>query len=184
MPGSAPETGGGIVSRQGRSASLRGRRGLGSGRRHRLCLRRLGFLALALVAVSCTTAGSRRAETAIRQATARYAGLVAAMDHAAIAAMFTADGEIAVEGQQPIRGREQIERHLESFRQFHVLSEALTADRVTAHGAAAESAGTYRQKVRLPDGNVVEVHGAYTAEWRRAPSGAWEIAAMTTVPQP
>ena len=66
---------------------------------------------------------------------------------------------------------------------FKVLSEEVTADTVTARDPAhGQASGTYRQSVRLPKGDVVEVHGTYTAEWLRAADGTWQMERITAVP--
>jgi len=106
------------------------------------------------------------------------------MDSAAIAALFTEDGEVTVVGQPPVRGRAAIARQLASFIDFHVLAETLTADRLDVAGREGLVAGTYRQRVRIPSGEVVEVHGSYTADWRREADATWHIRRMTTTPEP
>jgi hypothetical protein len=57
----------------------------------------------AILLISCAgTLSVADATAQLRQATDRYAHLVAAMDGAGIAAMYTADGESVVVGQPPI----------------------------------------------------------------------------------
>jgi len=119
-------------------------------------------------------------EDQLRRATQHYADLVLAMDHAAIAALFTPDGEVAVEGQPPIQGPEAIRKHLESFKDYHVQAETLTADTVAVQGTAGRVTGTYRQRVRLPAGDIVEVSGTYTADWQRDTAGVWRLRRMST----
>lgn len=137
----------------------------------------------ALLALACASTAARDAE-AIRARTQQYAELVAAMDEKGIASMFAPDGEVEVPGRAPVRGPAEIERYLAGFRDFHVLSEEMTTTAVTVRGPTAQSTGTYRQRVRLPRGNVVEVHGAYTAVWRRATSpGAWLLKKISTTPR-
>ena len=146
----------------------------------------LAILALALLSLSCATRGSAppaSPEDQLRQATAAYAALVRAMDHSAIAALFTPDGEMASEGQPTVRGREAIKQHLESFKDFHVQANTLTADTVTVHGAAGDVAGTYWQRVELPSHEVVEVRGTYTAHWLRGADGTWRIQRVATAPR-
>ena len=129
--------------------------------------------------------GRRRdsADDQLREATQEYAARVAAMDNAAIAALFTTDGEMVVVGQPSVRGRDAIRRHLETFKEFHVEMELLTADTVAARGNSGRVEGTYRQRVRVPAGDVVEVHGTYVAEWMRERNSTWHIRRVLTTPQ-
>jgi uncharacterized protein (TIGR02246 family) len=145
--------------------------------------RRAAGLALAAVlACSCAGFGRAGAVREVRAATARYAAQIAAMDSGAIAASFTADGEMAVAGQPTVRGPEAIRKHLEGFSAYHVLSETLTADAVQVDGATARVSGRFHQTVRVPDGKVVEARGSYRADWARGEDGAWRIRRMTTTP--
>jgi len=121
-------------------------------------------------------------ETQLRQATEHYAQLVKAMDSNAIANLYTADGESIIVGQPPIRGREAIRKQLESFSGYSVQSEILTADTINVDGPRAHVTGTYRQRVRIPAGDVIEVHGAYAADWLRE-GNDWHIQKLLTTPQ-
>ncbi len=144
------------------------------------------FLAIVITAtlfLSCAgTLSVADAAAQLRQATEHYAHLVATMDGAGIAALYTADGESVVVGQPPVRGRRAIQTQLESFRGFSVQSEVLTADTVTTDGRRGHVIGSYRQRVRVPAGEVVEVHGAYAADWLREGSH-WHIQRLVTTPQ-
>lgn len=142
-------------------------------------MRRL-FIAAAVLASACATV--RSPEAAIRQATQRYESYVTAMDSAAIAAMFTPEGELEVPGGEPVRGPEAIRKYLEGFAQFHVFSDRMTTDRVDVSGTVAHSEGSYEQRVRLPNGSTVNVHGRYMAEWIQS-NGQWRIAKLSTAPE-
>ena len=120
----------------------------------------------------------------IRQATRNYSGLIVAMDHAAIAAMYTKDGEMSAEGEPTIRGPDAIRAHLETFKDFHVLSEILTTDSISVEGNTARVVGTYHQRVRVPAGDTVMAAGEYMADWLRDPAGQWRVRRMTTAPRP
>ncbi|HEV7429180.1 MAG TPA: nuclear transport factor 2 family protein [Thermoanaerobaculia bacterium] len=140
-----------------------------------------------IIIVFCLTSCARTtsvadSETQVRQATEHYAQLVKAMDGNAIANLYTAGGESIIVGQPPIRGREAIRNQLESFKGFSVQSEALTADSINVDGPRAHVTGTYRQRVRIPAGDVVEVHGAYAADWLREGKD-WHIQKLLTTPQ-
>ena len=144
----------------------------------------LALLAATLLTACTSAAASHRAagEDALRAATARYADLVLRMDSAGIAELFTADGEVSVGDQAPVRGREAIRVQLEGFKDYHVLAEHLSADTVTVDGPRGRVTGAYEQTVRLPSGDTVTVSGAYSADWLRDEQGAWRIARMHTTP--
>jgi uncharacterized protein (TIGR02246 family) len=144
-------------------------------------MRKLIVIAVCLTACARTTSlVDTQAE--LRQATEHYAQLVKAMDSNAISNLYTADGESIVVGQPPIRGREAIRKQLESFSGYSVQSEMLTADAITVDGPRAHVTGTYRQRVRVPAGDVIEVHGAYAADWLRE-RNEWHIQKLLTTPQ-
>jgi len=121
-------------------------------------------------------------EGEVRAALAHYAKLVRKMDHAGIAAMFAPDGEIVNPGQDPIRGPAAIEAFLKQFSSYKVVSETLTAATTRVMGAQATQSGTYHQRVRAPDGKMLEVSGGFDAEWIRDAAGAWRIKRMSTTP--
>jgi uncharacterized protein (TIGR02246 family) len=140
-----------------------------------------------IVIVICLTACARTtplvdAQAQLRQWTEHYAQLVKAMDSNAIANLYTADGESVIAGQPPIRGRDAIRKQLESFSGYSVQSELLTADTINVDGPRAHVTGTYHQRVRIPAGDVIEVHGAYAADWLRE-GNDWHIQKLLTTPQ-
>jgi ketosteroid isomerase-like protein len=51
-------------------------------------------------------------------------------------------------------------------------------------GPSALQNGTFKQKVRLPDGKIVESQGTFEAEWDRQPDGTWLVSRMTINPPP
>ena len=144
-------------------------------------------LVLAIVFAACTTQTAapppQSDEDALRAATQHYAELVQRMDSAAIAAMFTPDGQLTGRGQTAVRGPAAIQKFLESLKDFHVESEMMTADSVTVDAREGYVSGTYHQRVRVPDGKVVEVGGTYSSEWLRDSDGVWRIQRMETAPQ-
>ncbi len=135
-----------------------------------------------LLACACAS-GTARDERAIRAETQQYASRIAAMDSAGIASMFAPDGVVEMPGGASVRGPAEIQSFLDRYRSFHVLSETMTADAVAVTGDTANSSGTWHQRVRLPDGKVVAVHGTYSIVWRRAPPpAAWQIEKISTKP--
>jgi uncharacterized protein (TIGR02246 family) len=138
-------------------------------------------LALILLFAVCATVTP---QASIREATQHYAQLSLAMDHAGIAAMFAPEGELVLQPGQSVRGPAAIDHYLEGFRAFHVRSDVITTDRVDVNGSTAHSEGTYAQRVTLPDGKTVDVHGRYAIEWTEGANGVWLIRSMSTAPAP
>ena len=143
-------------------------------------------LAATVTPISAAHARSPSGEptTEIRRATKHYADLILAMDAPGLSAAFAPDGEMVVVGQPPVRGRATIREAFESFKDYKVQSEEMTADYIALSGTGARAEGTYKQTVRVPDGSVVSVHGTYVADWIRAADGSWLIKTLTTTPQP
>jgi uncharacterized protein (TIGR02246 family) len=139
---------------------------------------------LVVMAVSCgpsNKAPQRKVDVnaELRQATQRYADLVAKMDNRAIADMFTEDGMMVTAGQKPIQGPKAIEAFLDTFKQYHVQSESLAVIGVSG----GHVVGRYRQKVQLPAGNVVEVRGGFAADWVRGRDDVWRMRRLTAFPE-
>ena len=140
------------------------------------------LIATVLLTACAQTTSVADAKNELRQATEHYAQLVKAMDGNAIANLYTADGESIIAGQPPVHGREAIRKQLESFSGYSVQSEVLTAGTITVDGPRAHVTGTYRQRVRVPAGDVIEVKGEYAADWLREGSD-WHIQKLLTTPQ-
>lgn len=126
--------------------------------------------------------GTRADAARVDHALARYSTLVRRMDHAGIAAMFAPDGELWSAGQAPIHGPAAIRAFLEGFAGYHVLANHTEASRTTVDGDSAVQVGTYRQRVRTPEGKVLNVSGGFEAHWVRGPDRAWLIHGMGTTP--
>ena len=143
----------------------------------------------ALVAVCCApllAQGVQIAESAesqVRAALQHYAQLIGKMDNAGIAALFTQDGEVVNPGRDPIKGPAAIEAFLKQFSDYHVLSQTMIPQKTQVDGDHAQQEGTFKQRVRGPDGNVIDVSGTFTIVWIRDSSGAWRIQRVATAPQ-
>lgn len=111
-----------------------------------------------------------------------YCALLRTMDHGGIAAMFARDGEVANSGQAPIRGPAAIDAFLQGFSDYHVLAYTTQAVRTVVHGGTADLTAIFRQRVRVPQGNVVEVAGRLEAHWVRAGKDGWLVQRMATSP--
>ena len=140
----------------------------------------IGALGLAAIIPAVGFQASPRRE--VQQALAHYERLSLIMAHDSIAGLFTPDGAMAAAGQAPIVGPAAIRAHLHSFAGFHVLANRLTADSTRVRGDSAQQTGTFWQRVRLPAGDTVEVHGRFTAEWIRLGGQGWRLRRLATAP--
>jgi uncharacterized protein (TIGR02246 family) len=143
---------------------------------------------LVSMAVSCgpqNKAPERKVDVdaELRQATQHYADLVQKMDNAAVAALFTDDGQLVTGGQKPIQGPQAIQAFLDTFKQYHVQSETLTVQEVRGNSQTAHVLGRYDQKVQLPAGNVVEVQGSFAADWVRGHDDIWRMRRLAAFPE-
>lgn len=120
-------------------------------------------------------------ETArVDAALAQYAQLALAMDHSALATLFTPDAEVSHGGGTPIRGRAAIQSFLSSFAGYEVLEYSMVPASTLVQRDNATQSGTYSQRVRTPQGQVLDVSGQFEAHWLRDPSGHWLISHMLT----
>jgi SnoaL-like domain len=103
------------------------------------------------------------------------------MDAAGVAKIYARDGEIANPGQDAIKGRAAIEAFLGRFAEYKVLEYVLTPSATTGDKNGVTQKGTFHQRVRTPDGQIVEVSGTFTAEWVLE-DFVWHIKRMTTAP--
>jgi len=102
------------------------------------------------------------------------------MDHSALAALFAPDAEVVHTGQAPVRGRAAIHSLFLSFVDYQVLENSTVPSSTVVRGNSGEQVGSYHQRVRTPQGKVVEVSGGFKAEWVRVQSGNWLIQRMET----
>jgi uncharacterized protein (TIGR02246 family) len=141
---------------------------------------------MAAAAVGCARPRSAPSETGegpeIDAMLQRYARRLMSMDNHGIAMMFEPDGMVLNAGEQPIHGRKAIERFLSGFSAYKVLGYTITPLRTVVAGNTATQVGTFWQRVRIPDGKVIEVRGRFDAEWGRDASGAWFLRRMGTGP--
>jgi ketosteroid isomerase-like protein len=141
------------------------------------------ILACCSALVGCATKVDTRADkAAVEAGLQRYSRLLIAMDSTAIAAMFTADGEVVNPSQPPVHGREAIRKFIDGFSDFHVLSNSDVPSSTLIDGSTAEQLGNYHQSVRSPQGHLFEVSGRLEIEWVKDPSGQWLIQQLATFP--
>ncbi len=143
------------------------------------------WLLLGLAACGLSTPRSAAEQArALDAALNHYGRLVRTMASDSIAALFTADGELAGEAQPTVTGPDSIRAFLHTFDQYRVLAATMVVDSSRVTGDTGIQHGRYAQRVRLPDGDTVEVGGRFTAEWVAGPAGAWRIRRMGTAPIP
>ncbi len=116
----------------------------------------------------------------VEAALSRYVQLALAMDHSALAALFSPDAEVVHAGGTPVRGRAAIHSLLSSFTGYQVLEYSMVPASTLVQRDSATQSGTYRQRVRTPQGQVLDVSGQFEAHWLRDPSGTWLISHMLT----
>ena len=139
----------------------------------------VALLALAgCVAKKDTKVDKARVEARLQQ----YAGLLLKMDAAGLASMYAADGELVNPSQPAVKGRQAIQKFIESFSDFKVLANADEATSTLIDGDAAQQIGTYHQKVLSPQGHLFEVSGRLEVGWVKDPSGEWYIEQLATFP--
>lgn len=135
-----------------------------------------------LVTAACVQTQRSAAEAQAAIALERYVQLMIRQDAVALSAMFLPAGTIAHEGQAAIVGPEAIRKFLDSFANYKVLDHAMVITSAAVEGAGLRQDGTYRQRVRTPDGQTIEVNGRFTAKWVRQTDGRWLIESMLTAP--
>ncbi len=118
----------------------------------------------------------------VEDALQHYSLLVAKMANDSIAAMYTADGELAGPGQPPVVGPAAIQAFLQSFAAYRVLTERMTSDSITVQGDTAFQSGRWWQQVIIPAGDTVAVHGGFSAQWLRDSAGEWHLRRMAARP--
>jgi ketosteroid isomerase-like protein len=114
----------------------------------------------------------------------RYAFLAMRMDNEGIASLFAPDGRLVREGASSLVGPDSIEKFLAGFVGYHVLEEHIAAETTVVRADSARQTGAWRQRVQVPDGKVVEVHGRFAVHWMRDNSDEWMIKSMGTTSTP
>jgi uncharacterized protein (TIGR02246 family) len=131
----------------------------------------------------CATKVDTRVDKAkVEAGLQQYSRLLLAMDSAAIAQMFTPDGEVTNPSQPPVKGRAEIQKFIASFSDFHVLSNTDVSTSTLIDGNTAEQLGTYEQSVHSPQGHLFKVSGRLEIEWVKDASGEWKIMQLATFP--
>jgi len=138
-------------------------------------------LAAALLLAGCKHDVAREERPRIEARMQEYSARLLAADPAAIAALFTPEGEMVNPRQAPVHGRAAIEKFLASYADYHLLSNQDTTDSIGVDNDTAELIGTYAQKVRSPDGHIFEAKGRLEVNWAKV-NGEWLIVQLETFP--
>jgi ketosteroid isomerase-like protein len=137
----------------------------------------------ALLLAACATKKDTKIDRARVEARLQeYSELTLRMDPAGLASMYAPDGELVNPSRPPIRGRAAIQKFLEGFSDFKVLSNSDLPGSTLIDGDTSEQLGTYHQKVRSPEGKLFEVSGRLEIAWVKDASGEWYIAQLETFP--
>jgi len=131
---------------------------------------RLGIATL----LALGTTGSAYAEdlkAAITAADARWATAFMSHDANAVAATYTADGQILAEGSEPVTGTAAIAKFIQGVYAEGVATVELTTLEVVGHGRHATDVGRYVMKDKA--GKELD-HGKYVEIWRLE-KGGWKL---------
>ncbi len=139
-------------------------------------------------------AETANAGAAVEAAMRGYAAALKSGPPEAVAAWFTADGELLLPGMAPVRGREAIRAFLAPMASaVEVESVEVGTDAVEVHGASADLWGTYHQ-LAGEKGKPKEMHaGRFAALWHREAGGSgdpggtggqWRLARLMMQPVP
>ena len=122
-----------------------------------------------LAAGFAAPAGAADLKANVIAADAAWAAAFAKGDAAAVAAIYTADGQILAEASEPVQGTAAIEKFIKAVFAEGVSSVTLTTLEVFGHGSAATEVGRYVMKDKA--GKELD-HGKYIEYWRLE-KGAW-----------
>ena len=119
-------------------------------------------------------------ERDIEYALNRYRFLTTQGEFDKAAEMFDQGAELSKDGQAPVIGREAIRASFKSAAGLKVVDFELTATSTSASGAKGTQQGTYHQRVKSPEGEIVDADGSFEAEWSQQVGGAWLLHRMHT----
>jgi len=122
-------------------------------------------------------------KSAIEAANAQFSAAAEKGDGAALAALYSPDGQVMPPGSDPIRGTEGIQKFWQGALDSGVAAIGLKTIEVFGHGTTATEVGAY--ELRDKAGKVVD-HGKYIVVWQHA-GGTWKLRRdmfSTNVPPP
>ena len=123
---------------------------------------------------------------AIEATNAQFAAALKRGDAAALAAMFTEDGEvIPAAGKGFVSGRAALEAYyVGRVRAVRILDVTITTVAVEVSGDLAWETGTNRLSVQAGDAPPVTRTGRYLVAWKRGPDGRWRYRVDAVIPDP
>ena len=107
----------------------------------------------------------------ITAADAAWAAAYAKGDAKAVAAIYSADGQILAEGSDPVKGTAALTKFIQGVLDEGVSSIALTTLEVVGQGRYATNVGSYVMKDKA--GKEID-HGKYMELWRLE-KGVWKL---------
>jgi ketosteroid isomerase-like protein len=122
-------------------------------------------------------------KSAIESANAQFSAAAAKGDGAALAALYSPDGQVMPAGSEPIRGTEGIQHFWQGALNSGIAAIGLKTLEVFGHGPTATEVGEY--ELRDKAGKVLD-HGKYIVIWQRT-DGKWKLLCdmfSTNVPPP
>jgi uncharacterized protein (TIGR02246 family) len=141
--------------------------------------------AFVLIACTCLTpaAYADGVKGAIEAANGQFSAAAAKGDGAALAALYSPDGQVMPAGSDPIRGAEAIHKFWQGALDSGVAAIGLKTIEVFGHGPTATEVGEY--ELRDKAAKVLD-HGKYIVVWQHA-DGKWKLLRdmfSTNVPPP
>jgi ketosteroid isomerase-like protein len=109
--------------------------------------------------------------TAIEAANAEFSADAAKGDGAALAALYSTDGQVMPAGSAPIRGTEAIQKFWQGALDSGIAAVGLKTIDVFGRGPTATEVGEY--ELRDKAGKVLD-HGKYIVVWRHV-EGTWKL---------
>lgn len=130
-----------------------------------------GCVMAVVVAGATIAAQDASARAAIEAGNKQFMAALAKRDAAAVAALYTSDGEAFPPNSNVVRGRGEIQKLWQSVIDSGIASAALTTTQVESSGDSAYESGTFEMKTK--DGKVAD-YGKYIVVWKRA-GGKWML---------
>ncbi len=123
---------------------------------------------------------------AIEATNAQFAAAMMKADAAAIATLFTEDGEVIPPTAKGfITGRTALEGYYAArFKAARFLEVAITTVAVEVSGDMAWETGTNRVVVQVGDGTPTTRTGRYLVAWKRGGDGRWRYRVDAVIPDP
>jgi len=129
----------------------------------------------AFILIACTclapAAYADGVKGAIEAANSQFSAAAAKGDGAALAAMYSPDGQVMPAGSDPIRGAEAIQKFWQGALDSGIAAVGLKTIEVFGHGPTATEVGEYELSDKA--GKVLD-HGKYIVIWRHV-DGKWKL---------